>query len=809
MWLAHYPLTSNLNDTFCNDPIKKYSGSGSTSLYAGGHIGHSTFVSNWRGSVNLPGLSGSKQLGVSFWIMFPTGTTYEQTAWADVFSLDTTTGSSTTSFRLELTSTTDTTVRLNIYNNGIWTEGNGLGHITISRGAWHHICITADDTTLYQYVDGVFNNKKAKVSGFENATLANNTFYLGNSSGISFYIYDLRIFNNFISLKQYKEIYKTCIMHYKFNNTWEEPTTNLLAGKSLSFMKLSNPGDGTYNQTSQKISDYEYSITINQTSEGTAVKTLRILFPLDILTANTEYSLSFDIEVSDSAPYGLQATDWCDKALSNVTRIINGSNTHYEISGLTRSSYDATYRFLDLRTCSTIKNGIVPVSNVTFYLKNIIFEKKDHSTAFCETSRVGDIEDSSGFGNNGTFVGTGVSYSDDSPSGGHSCHFPGDGTSYIRLNPNMYGSSTIDQFTISYWLKNEGGNTGSYPTIFCKDGNPTGDIWLSYNCEGNNCWAYNGKYHKVGTNGATNVWDHYTFTFNNGTSTWYKNGVSLGTSTNLGANDNGKIIFSGGYLCMGGQYNSNYSWTTKFQGNLADIQIFAKELTAAEVKEVYENRASVDKLGNLYCGEINERVNHYEIHSYPTSFGINGTLPSTQSVVDDPTSTSGKALRVQLNANSSSSGSGFYSSGYMAPSWNNTSKFMVGGQNYIMSIWVRYDENSTTKSCDVGSYGNFFSYEGNAGALYKSNSTITTEWTRLSFAFKAPSSSARYSAIVFYGAPWKNGDILYFKDFMITDYKNSNINKKGIFTSGEFLEKSDTFKIHKGYYIKANEIIED
>ena len=63
---------------------------------------------------------------------------------------------------------------------------------------------------------------------------------IGKSTSLSAYqsdcaMNDFRIYDHALSAKEIKEISKGLVLHYNFEDPWIEPTTNVLAGKSLGF----------------------------------------------------------------------------------------------------------------------------------------------------------------------------------------------------------------------------------------------------------------------------------------------------------------------------------------------------------------------------------------------------------------------------------------------------------------------------------------------------------------------------------------------------------------------------------------------
>ena len=189
-----------------------------------------------------------------------------------------------------------------------------------------------------------------------------------------------------------------------------------------------------------------------------------------------------------------------------------------------------------------------------------------NATSYAGTGTV--WTDLSGNGNNGTLTG-GVTYA--SANGG-SLVF--NGTSYIS-RANFIGNITT--FTVCHWINLSSNQTTR--TIFS---NYTGNGWVTGISDGatNVIKFYLGG----GTLYATyplviNTWYHVCVTYNNGNPSIYINGILNNTTT-------GTISFAGslatnndiGRLGDGRQY---------FNGNISNIQVYNRALSAAEVSQNY------------------------------------------------------------------------------------------------------------------------------------------------------------------------------------------------------------------------------
>ena len=76
------------------------------------------------------------------------------------------------------------------------------------------------------YVNGSFHSERS-VSGWLNTV--NSIMYIGYYAGYhpNGYLNDFRLYNTVLSDYEIKELAKAKILHYTFDDPYEEPTTNL------------------------------------------------------------------------------------------------------------------------------------------------------------------------------------------------------------------------------------------------------------------------------------------------------------------------------------------------------------------------------------------------------------------------------------------------------------------------------------------------------------------------------------------------------------------------------------------------------
>lgn len=207
--------------------------------------------------------------------------------------------------------------------------------------------------------------------------------------------------------------------------------------------------------------------------------------------------------------------------------------------------------------------------------------------------------DCSGYGNNGTKVGT-IAWSGDSARYSGSYGF--DNSSKINISPYLSNGQQISEITISCWFKTDTLNS-TQPNIVSLGNNS----FLRFRVASSNAvWHYS----RVGNTQVADTfscktltddtWHHIAYTFKNGIVRMYIDGEQIG------AHD---FSSTATYMTCA---SSNWGLTAyeelweKFIGSLSDFRIYATALSAEDVKSLYNVSASIDKTGVLFCGEISE-----------------------------------------------------------------------------------------------------------------------------------------------------------------------------------------------------------
>jgi prepilin-type N-terminal cleavage/methylation domain-containing protein len=187
--------------------------------------------------------------------------------------------------------------------------------------------------------------------------------------------------------------------------------------------------------------------------------------------------------------------------------------------------------------------------------------------------------DSSGFGNNGTLVGS-PAWSTNTPSGrGCSLSFTGTAAKYISI-PDSTSLHLVNNFTVSLWVYL---NDQSLQVILNKGDNSALGAYAGYGVSSGFVYgAYNSSNAPVDTAKTSDVgkW-HNVIGVDDGTNRFlYVDGVLIGKIAASGSVDswnNADPMFIG----------KGYSTTGPVNGLIDEVRVYGKTLTASEVGKLY------------------------------------------------------------------------------------------------------------------------------------------------------------------------------------------------------------------------------
>ena len=346
----------------------------------------------------------------------------------------------------------------------------------------------------------------------------------------------------------------------------------------------------------------------------------------DIFTCETS---KFRLEKTDSDTYQFYADVASGSPVSGVA-----------LSSLPNATWTHVAIVLDGSKFTTYKNGVVDktgsltgnlVSGANFYIGSRIgssywkgylndFRIYDHALSLkevreiakakmihytCNVSANSKVRDSSGFRYHASLA-SGASptlTSADSGTGSSSFLFVNGSKQSNGLYQHFISDTTIripDQGTLSYWIKYSGtensdnkyavgfanfcsiNNSGALGMIYYKDAS-------NYTTTAANQSLRDSKWHMH-----TISWDKSTKAFKN-----YLDGTLLQSATVTDFTHAGTFR----------QFIVGSAWTTSYGGHsgyLDDIRVYATVLSDADVKDLYQTKASISKNGKMFANEICE-----------------------------------------------------------------------------------------------------------------------------------------------------------------------------------------------------------
>lgn len=442
---------------------------------------------------------------------------------------------------------------------------------------WTHVAIVINKNKGLVYINGI---KKNEVSFPANAIIkvTNNNLMFYGAGGLT-RLNDVRIYNHALSLNEIKEVYKTKILHYKFDSPEEEATINL---QNSAYPTTPNNGIDNFGSYFIKTINDAWNLGINLTT--TPVK------------AGSTYTWSFEV-YSDTAfvsaiDPNCSASNYAGNDLAMSSTILKGD---INIPAYKWSKVAVTVTIQSDAVSPSLYHSFcpgVPSTELKVYYRNFQLEEKQEFTPFTLIDRKAIASDASGFNNIATAnINTTPIWSKDRIVGSGCMKFNGNGQFFLM---NKAPIEPID-LTISAWIKpNATYNTGIRHIWLTK--------WYGYSMEiqpgtMKPYFRLNGPgdcYSSI--NLEKEKWFHLVGTFQSGVgSKIYINGVltgTLNTTTLIGHNNDFP-------LCIGRWGGGEF-----FDGSIDDVRIYATALTQKDITELYEVKTKADKMNNIYSDEF-------------------------------------------------------------------------------------------------------------------------------------------------------------------------------------------------------------
>ena len=546
---------------------------------------------------------GVKELSFACWIC-PGSTTLISGSWYRVLGI----GPHT---RAHLDIASDNTFRLFVGQTGT-TSGLGVYSTTVAQAdVWYHICGVLGNNYMAFYVNG--NRERLITIDSSTITYTNADYFrvgtINNGNLFQGKLNDVRYYDHALSPQEVKKLAQGLVCHYRLAAPGGE---NLVTGT----------GDGwhSYNLTN---GTNQCIYLFGNTAYG------YLNFPSLGVSVGDKIQVSFDIKFSDDIAYSgagtrvnnVQGNCNVGGTYTSINYAGNGGTLNSKIQNIIESDskqghlttwFTVTSGMLDgTYTGKTYTNIRFDYHTGTVYVRNVKAEIGDHPTPWLpnptdtEYSAMGlddPVEyDCSGFGNNGTKVGS-IGWSGDTARYTGSYMF--DGTSYIASANGSFSWFDFTCGTISVWMK----PTASISTwsgtfgIQADDNSTYKSFGITDYANSFRVTTNNGSYTAITSGKAMAVgdWHHLAATLDGTTLKMYFDGKLVSTQT---VNWNSATVHANTKVAVAVDLPGG---DEKFIGNISDGRIYSTCLSDSDILALYNLGGSLDSTGTFHTYEYVE-----------------------------------------------------------------------------------------------------------------------------------------------------------------------------------------------------------
>lgn len=578
--------------------------SGTTNFDKAGKIGEKALNLKRRSTYICPQLANLKTFSIAFWAMVEASSSITGN-WMDLMGFeDISSSGSSGIFRWETCYTYVADAGIHWHDNATHALSDYSYSHNAAKGEWVHCCVVFDAVVakIYSYSNGVLGHTATHLGGHFNSA---GRFYLGENNKIEGRIQDVRIYDHALSIKEVKEISKGLCLHYKLSDYG----MSNLCSNSYNFNNWAYLGaidnTNTYNgAASIRTSHSQQGPYINLKSyvDAGAIK------KGDILTYSIYVKADADIDQAHFSCYRFSAnvTNPSRSIIALKKNVWQKMSYTFQVNDYSLTStnarleYDYPYDLVN-NTQYVIKGG----AHVYFALPKLELSDKAtpwapsvNDTIYKTLGFNNNVEiDCSGFGNNGSKIGT-ISTNSDTrryPT----CYKFETGRDYIKST----FTQSMDECSVSYWVY-PSSSAGGYTNVASNYGDNIVGCWFGSNTENCGCWFYNGKYCATNDTITTDAWHHCVFVFKNKVGKWYIDGKAATMSSTLNNLTSTTINFDN--FCIGNSYTGSSQSGALNKGKISDFRIYATALSADDVAELYSASAAIDNTGNGYAYELVE-----------------------------------------------------------------------------------------------------------------------------------------------------------------------------------------------------------
>lgn len=430
------------------------------------------------------------------------------------------------------------------------------------KDRWSHLLLRFDAST---------NNLSLWVNGVEEFSMTYvmkclpdklqlfkwSTSYDVNAHRPGAIIDDVRIYDHALSEREVRDLSQGLVLHYTFDQ-FQEPTENKASGITYSSYAPYHNISGDANKVTMVWATTNEYMTIDGfgTLQG---KTITVS---GYMKKNGASYLPPFIKTSTY------------ETATAVNHVMDSSTGRFEVTQV----YDSTSKWLFHTPITAVAGDVITIEDFQVEFN------KGYATPFVNGTRAGIVRDQSTQGNDAPLVLANTPKWVEGGMVGKGCYeFAGGGKTPGILSPQI----KTDKYTISFWAK----HTSAGKMAFGSDRSATfywyGDYSWKYTHGGTSGEFYYPKSQMINIG----EWGHFAVTYDGSNVRIYRNGVYEGVKASSGIPNFNRHSIGYGFA------NTSYD----FQGQIDDVRIYTTALTTEEIRELYQQRASLDSGGNLLC----------------------------------------------------------------------------------------------------------------------------------------------------------------------------------------------------------------